>query len=109
MMEPSVVGENMVKILNCVTGWNIEIDDLRKIGERIYNLERLINVKRGLSRKDDVLPYRVMNEPIPDGPAKGRHVPQEELDRMLDRYYELRGWSTKGIPTDAKLEELGLK
>jgi aldehyde:ferredoxin oxidoreductase len=109
MMEPSVVGETMVKILNCVTGWNIGIDDVRKIGERIYNLERLINVKRGLSHKDDVLPYRVMNEPIPEGPAKGRYVPREELDRMLDRYYELRGWSAEGIPMDDKLEELGLK
>ncbi len=109
MMGPSAVGESMVKILNCVTGWNIGIDELKKIGERIYNLERLINVKRGLSRKDDVLPYRVMNEPIPDGPAKGRYVPKEELDKMLDRYYELRGWSAEGIPTEGKLEELGLK
>lgn len=108
MMGPSEVGETMVKILNCVTGWNIEIEDLRTIGERIYNLERLINVKRGLSRKDDVLPYRVMNEPIPDGPAKGRYVPREELDRMLDRYYEIRGWNAEGIPTEGKLRELGL-
>ncbi len=109
MMGPSAVGESMVKILNCVTGWNIGIDDLRKTGERIYNLERLINVKRGASRTDDILPYRVMNEPISDGPARGRYVPREELDRMLDRYYRLRGWSADGIPTEGKLEELGLK
>jgi len=99
----------MAKIVNAVTGWSLSLEDLEKIGERIYNQERLINVQRGVSRKDDTLPYRVMKEAIPGGPAKGRHCPQEELDRMLDRYYALRGWSSDGIPTDDRLEELGLK
>ncbi len=62
----------------------------------------------GVSRKDDVLPYRVMSEPIPDGPSRGRYCPADKLDAMLDTYYELRGWSRDGIPTAAKLEELGL-
>ena len=103
------LNEDMAKIVNYVTGWSLSLPDLEKIGERIYNQERLINVQRGVSRKDDTLPYRVMNEPIPGGPAKGRHCPQEELDKMLDRYYALRGWSPDGIPTDDKLKELGLR
>jgi aldehyde:ferredoxin oxidoreductase len=103
------LNEDMAKVVNAVTGWSLSLEDLERIGERIYNQERLINVQRGVSRKDDILPYRVMEEPIPGGPAKGRHCPQKELDHMLDRYYELRGWSSDGIPTDATLEELGLK
>ena len=62
-----------------------------------------------MSRKDDLLPYRVMNDPIPDGKMKGRYCPQEELDSMLDRYYALRGWTREGVPTTEKLRELGLK
>jgi aldehyde:ferredoxin oxidoreductase len=103
------INESMVNIINYVKGWNIDLNGLEKIGERIYNLERLINVHRGVSRKDDTLPYRVMNEPIPSGPSKGRYCLQENLNKMLDTYYKLRGWSQDGIPTSRKLTELGLK
>jgi aldehyde:ferredoxin oxidoreductase len=102
------LNEHMATIAKAGTGFDISLGELEKIGERIYNLERLINVQRGVSRKDDVLPYRVMHEPIPDGPAAGRFCPPEELDRMLDRFYSLRGWSKDGIPEDWKLHELGL-
>jgi aldehyde:ferredoxin oxidoreductase len=102
------LNEDMVRLVNAVTGWSLSLQELERIGERIYNLERLINVRRGVSRKDDVLPYRVMSEPIPDGPVKGRFCSPKDLDAMLDAYYELRGWSREGIPTDSKLKELGL-
>lgn len=102
------LNEDMVKIVNYVTGWDMDLDELEKIGERIYNLERIINVRHGISRKDDTLPYRVMNEPIPDGPASGRYCSKENLDAMLDKYYALRGWDRNGIPTPEKLTELGL-
>ncbi len=104
-----MLGEEILKALNYVTGWDIGLEELETIGERVYNLERMINVARGVSREDDTLPYRVMNEPIPEGPAKGRYCPQQDLDAMLDEYYQLRGWSSEGIPTDEKLAELGLK
>jgi aldehyde:ferredoxin oxidoreductase len=104
----SRLNEVGVDLVNMVTGWNIDLAELEKFGERIYNLERFINVRRGISRKDDVLPYRVMNEPIPDGPSKGRYCPRETLDKMLDEYYDRRGWSRDGIPTEEKLRELGL-
>jgi aldehyde:ferredoxin oxidoreductase len=102
------LNEDMVHILNAVTGWNLDLAGLEQIGERIYNLERLINVGRGVSRKHDVLPYRVMNEPIPDGPAEGRYCSESDLDALLDSYYELRGWTPDGVPTQGKLAELGL-
>ncbi len=108
MLEPPAVSGSMAKLVNLVTGWDIDVDGLKQIGERIFNLERSINVSRGVSRKDDILPFRVMNEPIPDGPSGGRYCPRDKLDAMLDKYYALRGWSEDGIPTDAKLTELGL-
>jgi aldehyde:ferredoxin oxidoreductase len=102
------LNEDMVRVVNAVTGWRLNLRDLEKIGERIYNLERLINVRRGVSRKDDGLPFRVMTEPIPDGAVKGRFCLQKDLDAMLDAYYDLRGWTKEGLPTDGKLKELGL-
>ena len=104
-----MIGEELAAVVNWVTGWDLDKAGLETMGERIYCLERLINVGRGVSRKDDTLPYRVMNEPIPDGPAKGRFCSQADLDQMLDRYYELKGWSRDGIPTDEKLRQLELR
>jgi aldehyde:ferredoxin oxidoreductase len=102
------LNEDIAKIVNYVTGWDITLSELEKIGERIYNLERLINVSHGVRRKDDVLPYRVMNEPIPEGPAKGRCCSKDDLDAMLDTFYDLRGWDRDGVPTKEKLTEIGL-
>ena len=96
------------EVLNLVTGWNTTAAELEQIGERIYNLERLINTARGVRRKDDVLPHRAMHEPIPDGPAAGRYCPPEQLAAMLDEYYRMRGWTDDGVPTPRKLAELGL-
>jgi aldehyde:ferredoxin oxidoreductase len=76
-----------------------------KVGERIWNLEKLFNMKAGLTRKDDTLPKRLLSEPMPAGPAKGLTVP---LDEMLTEYYRLRGWDDQGAPTQEKLASLGL-
>ena len=76
------------------------------VGERINNLERAFNIRAGLTRKDDNLPERMLKEPLPDGPAKGQVV---DLEPMIDRYYEVRGWDkVTGIPTRDKLLELEL-
>ena len=79
---------------------------LMRSGERIFNLERLFNLQAGLTAKDDTLPKRMLEEPMPDGPAKGMVV---HLAEMLPEYYRLRGWSPEGIPTSLKLQELGLE
>jgi aldehyde:ferredoxin oxidoreductase len=93
-----------------VTGIDVSAEELGAAAERINTLARLINLREGLSRKDDTLPWKVMNEPIPDdGPVKGAVVTQEELDLMLDDYYESRGWTLEGVPKTAKLKELGME
>jgi len=100
---------DMAKLYGLVTGFEMSADDLKKAGERIQNAAKLFNVREGLTRKDDTLPWKVMNEPIVDeGPSKGAFVSQAELDLLLDDYYESRGWSREGIPTTEKLKELGM-
>ncbi len=101
--------EDMAKLYTLVTGAEVSAQDLALAGERIEALSKIINIREGLSRKDDTLPWKVMNLPIPDdGPVQGAVVTQAELDLMLDDYYQARGWNAKGFPTKAKLQELGL-
>ncbi|MEM3579041.1 MAG: aldehyde ferredoxin oxidoreductase family protein [Candidatus Bathyarchaeia archaeon] len=101
--------EDLAKLYTLVTGFETTPEEMRLKGERINNLARVINVREGLGRKDDTLPWKVMNVPIPDeGPSKGAFVTQEELNLMLDDYYEARGWTMDGIPTPEKLKALGM-
>ncbi|MCK4314033.1 aldehyde:ferredoxin oxidoreductase, partial [Candidatus Bathyarchaeota archaeon] len=89
--------------------FEVTAEEMRRAGERINNVARLFNVREGLGRKDDTLPYKVMHLPVPDeGPSKGAYVSQKELDFLLDDYYEARGWNKAGIPTIEKLKELGM-
>jgi len=96
----------ILELVNSATGAGYDMATLTRAGERIINLERLFLVRAGFSRKDDQLPPRILQEPLPDGPAKGMVC---HLDEMLIRYYQLRGWNQNGIPTEAKLRELGLE
>ena len=101
---------DMAKLYGLVTGFEITPEELKTCGERIQNVAKLFNIREGLSRKDDSLPWKVLHEPIPDeGPSKGAMVTQAELDLLLDDYYESRGWTSEGVPTAAKLEELGME
>ena len=100
---------DLAKLYGLVTGLEVSPEELGTTAERINTLARLINVREGLSRKGDSLPWKVMNEPIPDdGPAKGAVVTQDELDLMLDDYYNVRGWTLEGVPKIEKLKALGL-
>ena len=101
--------QEMAKLYNLVTGIEMTAEELKRSGERINTLARLINIKEGLGRKDDTLPWKVMNMPIPDeGPMQGAVVTQKELDLLLDDYYTYRGWTLEGVPTKAKLKEIGM-
>lgn len=94
-------------ILNAATGRSLTLDEFYTIGERINNLERCFNAREGLGRKDDTLPQRLLTDPIKTGPSKGHIV--EDLDRLLDDYYQERGWDLgTGKPKKEKLDELGL-
>ena len=96
----------LAKYCNSVTGYSIDGNEALRIGEMIINLERAFNVREGLSRSDDSLPDRMLNEPLPDGPAKGQVI---DLEPMLDQYYKIRGWDKySGFPTKKKLLELSL-
>jgi len=100
---------DMAKLYSLVTGIEMTPEELKKSGERINTIARLINIREGLGRKDDTLPWKVMNMPIPDeGPVKGAVVTQKELDLLLDDYYESRGWTLEGVPTAEKLKEIGM-
>jgi aldehyde:ferredoxin oxidoreductase len=102
------LNESYARMINAATGWDLDLQELEQIGHRICTLERAFNVREGVSRKDDTLPWRVQHEPIPDGPSQGAYCPPEELERMLDEYYRLRGWSKDGVPTPETLRALGL-
>ena len=80
-------------------------EELLRTGERIFNAKRLINVGRGLTRKDDYLPKRLLSLPQRDdiGP-----VDPQVMERMLAEYYRLRGWDANGAPTKARLKALKL-
>lgn len=96
---------DFVKLLNAVTGWDVTIDELMKCGERIFNLRRMINIFRGISRKDDTLPPRILTEKKVNSKAEN-NLPF--LGEMLNDYYEKRNWTKDGIPTRDKLEELNI-
>ncbi|MFZ5590834.1 MAG: aldehyde ferredoxin oxidoreductase family protein [Bacillota bacterium] len=87
------------------TGFDFTPEKLMETGERIFNLKRLFNVKCGISRKDDILPPRILKQKRGCGGAAENLPP---LDRMLDEYYAARGWDEDGIPTRETLERLGL-
>ena len=94
-----------VELVNGATSWDWTADDLVRAGERLFNLKRLINLRLGVTQADDTLPRRFLAEPRPSGTAAGV-LP--DLERMLPRYYELRGWDAEGTPTRERLEGLGL-
>jgi aldehyde:ferredoxin oxidoreductase len=94
--------DDYAPLLSYITGWDLTADELMKIGERIYNLERVILNTYGFDARDDTLPKRLLSEPLPEGAAKGHVV---ELDKMKKEYYRLRGW-VDGKPTEEKLREL---
>jgi aldehyde:ferredoxin oxidoreductase len=101
---------DLAKLYSLVTGAEMSPEELGIAGERINTLAKLINLREGKTRKDDTLPWKVMNQPISDdGPVKGAVVTQDELDLLLDDYYQARGWTLEGVPTKAKLKELGLE
>ncbi len=97
------------KMLTGATGFEYSEADVWCLGDRLNNICRMFNVREGFSRKDDTLPERLMKEPILEGLSKGELISKEDLDFMLDEYYEARNWTKDGIPTEEKLIELGLK
>ncbi len=87
----------------CEGDWSAE--NLMTLGERVWNLERLFNLRAGLTSKDDTLPQRFFDEPSKAGPTEGA---TSGLDVMLPEYYQLRGWNEAGEPAGETMSRLGL-
>jgi aldehyde:ferredoxin oxidoreductase len=97
--------DDYADLYNAVCGTSITGADFVTAGERIWNIERLFNMRAGIGSDQDTLPSRLLNEPMPEGPSAGW---THKLDQLLPEYYRLRGWGTDGIPTKEKLDSLGI-
>jgi aldehyde:ferredoxin oxidoreductase len=96
--------KNFVPLVNSGLGTDHNGDDLLSIGERIWNTERLFNIKAGIDGSHDTLPERFIQEPIKDGPAEGQ---VSRVNEMMPEYYRLRGWNDKGEPMQETIEAKG--
>lgn len=100
--------QEYTEFVEAVTGHAYTVKDWEEAADRIETTIRLFNVREGFSRKDDTLPARLLEEPLPDGPAQGQLFGQEGLDVMLDEYYALRGWDQQGIPLPQTVKHYGI-
>lgn len=96
------------QFFQAVTGKDWDMPYMLKISERIRNLERMFDVRQGLTRADDTLPKKFFDTPLTKGKYEGAVLDKVKFEQMKDEYYELRGWDKNGIPTKEKLTELGL-
>ena len=96
------------KFLRLVTGTDFTAEELRAAAARINTLKKLFNIREGWIRKDDGLPPRILQDPIRDGPSKGAVLKEQDLNTMLDGYYEARGWNKDGLIPKDRLMQLGL-
>ena len=92
------------KFYTHTTGDETSLEELLKKSDNLYKLTRLIDTRLGMSRRDDTLPFKVAHAPIQAGPTSGQYSHEEEFQKILDLYYQKRGWDENGIPS-AELEE----
>ncbi len=99
--------ENLhLDLLNTMTGFELTLEEYHTIGERIWNVTRLFNVREGFTRKDDTLPARMFDEAL-NGDERMK-IDRDSFDRSLLEYYSLREWDENGVPSDQLLNRLGL-
>ncbi len=102
------LAEGFVDVLRTVTGLEFSESEILELGERVNNLKHMFNLREGLTRDDFRLPKRLLTLPIPEGASKGHVVTEEEMNKMLDDYFEARGWSKDGLPAEEKTRDLDL-
>lgn len=108
--SPFLLGfKDYAELVSAATGWNFNEKKLLKIADRISNIEKAFNIREGWKRTDDNLPARFFKEPVHTGPMKGEYIDKKKFEKMLDKYYELRGWDEKGLPLEETLNGLGLQ
>lgn len=90
-----------MRLVNAATGFDWKDEDIDKHGVDIYDLERLLSTREGITGADDTLPSRIMKEALKGGNSDGVSIGEENFQSMLQEYYQLHGWDENGIPTDS--------
>jgi aldehyde:ferredoxin oxidoreductase len=103
-----ITTESYTHMFEAATGRSVDSRFFNTLGERIWNQTRLFNLREGLRAEQDRLPRRIVAEPLPSGPHKGRRISEADMDVMLTEYYQLRGWDEHGRPTEGRCVTLGL-
>ncbi|MHA1266354.1 MAG: aldehyde ferredoxin oxidoreductase family protein [Candidatus Helarchaeota archaeon] len=101
--------DEMAEVYQLITGIPMDANKLRKTGERILNLSKCFNIREGWKKGDDTLPPRCFKDPVESGGVKDVTIDEQKFNEMVEEYYTTRGWTKDGIPTAAKLKELGLE
>jgi len=96
----------MKKLIHSASSWTFKEEDIQNVGKRITDIERMFNNREGISRKDDTLPKRYFDDPMPLKLSKGHCIDRKEFDNLLSRYYKLRGWDNNGQVKKERVKEL---
>lgn len=105
--SPNLLGyEHFVDLIRAATGLGFSTDELREVGRRVIDIERLLNLEFGRTRDDDTLPKRYFDEPMPARATKGHRIEHDKFTMMLDEYYTARGWDIEGHLPPARRAEL---
>jgi len=107
LMVP-VPAEYYAETLSMVTGQEFTVERMYWVAQRTEHFIRMLNCREGFSRSDDIVPDRILEEPLPEGPAKGQCVGRDAFQKMLSEYYALRGWDENGVPTPETLARFEL-
>jgi len=99
--------DQITQMVQGVTGWNTSVYEGLRVGERVVNLCRVYNMREGLTAADDKLPDR-FHTPTRKGALKETAIDREALNKAIRTYYRLSSWDESGVPTQEKLEELGI-
>lgn len=101
--------QDLVALVRAATGWDVDVEELRLVGERRINMMRIVNARMGLDSGYDTLPDKFYDQPLSGGATDGVHLDREIMDRARTEYYRQCGWDeTTGVPSAATLVELGL-
>jgi aldehyde:ferredoxin oxidoreductase len=97
------------EMINPLCGWNLTLEEGMDVAKRTLTLQRAFSHREGgITRKDDILPERMMADPLPEGPKKGKLVTADMLKKAQDEYYAALGWDDNGVPTPETLKKYGL-
>ncbi|MGC8958769.1 MAG: aldehyde ferredoxin oxidoreductase family protein [Chloroflexia bacterium] len=105
----AINAEDIATLFSAATGRPFTAEEVMRIGDRIWNVGRLFNLREGFGRKDDYPPPALFKRPLRNGKAAGKVYTMEAYEAALDEYYALRGWTREGVPTPEKLAALGLE